>query len=274
MSAPLVSQMVSDLEARLGVQLLNRTRSSLTLTPAGQQLFDTTSSMLNLFRDGLSTISPLQLQLSGRLRICAPTTLESSGFARFLQRFTAENSDIELELDLFDELIKEPEERYDLTLRFAPLDTQLNHARLLLEVDFLLVAAPCLLNQPMTAAQLNHEEWVHSPNSPTDLVIRKLTTGETDQIRPSNHLRVSNIAMVRRLVEEGIGFGTFPDFSVQQALDSGKLVNVMPDWITGRCGLFSIIPPKQLESSAARRFVDDLDGYLKNSNQAQSAFIR
>src|SRR5688572_13018171 len=76
-----VSQRITRLEQRLGVQLLRRSTRRLSVTEAGMQLFEHASALLELARaaDGaLSTGAALR----GALRFNAPGTIHRGELAR------------------------------------------------------------------------------------------------------------------------------------------------------------------------------------------------
>src|SRR3954471_7729391 len=67
-----LSQALRDLEARLGVRLLNRTTRSVALTEAGAALLATLQPALGQISEALDTVRSAQAAPSGPLRINAP----------------------------------------------------------------------------------------------------------------------------------------------------------------------------------------------------------
>ena len=263
MPAPVVSQLISDLENKLGVQLLNRAARQLTLTDAGQNFFETSSALVNSFREGLGMITPSHLQITGHLRVHIPTLLETGLLAHFLYLFRGAHPDIDLILEFNDDLHGE-DSRSDIRLRFAPLDSPLRQARLLIETNSLLVGGARHFSPPLRANEISQLEWIRPPQRGSELIMRNVASGETCLIRPNSHLIVTSMTMVRKLVENGAGLAIFPDFTIQHALENASLTELMPGWISGRRGLFAILSDKTQEAATARRFIEALEQFLKS----------
>jgi DNA-binding transcriptional LysR family regulator len=68
--------------------------------------------------------------------------------------------------------------------------------------------------------------------------------GETATVHPAGGpLRVNNgDAMLPALID-GLGLGVLPDFILRQALASGALERVLPDWSLPTSGLHWVTPP-------------------------------
>ena len=66
-----VSRTVRDLEARLGVQLLNRTTRKLSLTQAGERLYQTAQESFQTLDNGLALLAHYRDTPSGTVRINA-----------------------------------------------------------------------------------------------------------------------------------------------------------------------------------------------------------
>ena len=66
-----ISRSVRELEERLGVQLLVRTTRKLSLTHAGEQLYQTAESAFDTLDTGLATLAHYRQTPSGTVRINA-----------------------------------------------------------------------------------------------------------------------------------------------------------------------------------------------------------
>src|SRR5262249_52396426 len=67
-----LSQILRELEKRLGLRLLNRTTRSVTLTDTGRQLLTRIQPLFEELDAALGDIGDLRDKPSGTLRICAP----------------------------------------------------------------------------------------------------------------------------------------------------------------------------------------------------------
>ena len=76
-----VSRTVRDLEARLGVQLLNRTTRKLSLTQAGERLYQTAQESFQTLDNGLALLAHYRDTPSGTVRRVAAPSGRTRNFA-------------------------------------------------------------------------------------------------------------------------------------------------------------------------------------------------
>ncbi|SNY92737.1 DNA-binding transcriptional regulator, LysR family [Cohaesibacter sp. ES.047] len=267
MSAPLVSQMITDLEARLGVQLLHRTQQKPTLTEAGEQFFETSSMLLDGFREGLGNIAPHHAHEEGILRVWVQCSLACAPLAKFMSRFQADHPDIKLELSFDDEIKPNQIDGFDLSLRLAPLDSKQKQAHLLKEVESRLIGSTSLALALRSASQLSEHDWIRQPLVSSKLLMRRRVSVQTTQIRARRHLVVNNSAMISELVEADAGFAVLPDVAIDQAVADGTLVDLMPGWIASRQGLIATISRDCGQKALARKLADALGDFLHHTER-------
>ena len=102
MSRALVSLHVTDLEKRLGVRLLNRTTRSLRLTEAGANYLEYCQRMLAEMIEQESSITQLQKEPRGSLKVAAPKSFGTLYLADAVVSFSARYPNIQLSLILED----------------------------------------------------------------------------------------------------------------------------------------------------------------------------
>ena len=93
-----LSQRLRDMEARLGVRLLNRTTRSVALTEAGEMLLSRVSPALSDVRDALDRVRGLGDMPSGRLRINAPPPAVDLVLAPMVAPFLRAFPQVDLEI--------------------------------------------------------------------------------------------------------------------------------------------------------------------------------
>ncbi len=141
---PTLSEQIKPLEMRLGVQLLERTKTKVVVTAAGKEVVEISRRMLMDAAQIRSLTRRRGKELSGLLRIGLPSGLGASILQRAGARLFAEFPQLELTLqeDCSEALLRATEEgSLDLAVGFAPmhgLDTDC----LSLACDELLLAAP------------------------------------------------------------------------------------------------------------------------------------
>lgn len=235
-----MSQRITELEQAAGVPLVQRTTRSVRLTEAGQQLVDATTGAFEAINTAFAGIRDLAATPRGRLRLTAPVALARQQIVPLLPAFLRAHPQVRIELDLSDRLVPLAQEGFDLAIRHAPAPPDTHVAWALCATRSLLVASPAYLRRRGT------------PRVPADLAqhdcLPYLRTGETPVWQwlphatewpdPAEKLSVAvtgpfsanNSEALREAALASLGIALLPDFSAQQALRSGKLVVVLPDW--------------------------------------------
>lgn len=115
-----VSKYVAELEARLGVRLLNRSTRSVSLTDAGQVLLERSAPMLELIELTQAELTARANKPKGRLRIAAPYAMANGTFPNLLADFMGYYPEVSLSLHLVNE-VDLVGDAIDVQLRFGPI---------------------------------------------------------------------------------------------------------------------------------------------------------
>ncbi|HWA92657.1 MAG TPA: LysR family transcriptional regulator [Rhizomicrobium sp.] len=246
LSKATVSKAVGRLETRLGARLFNRTSRRLALTDAGQRLAGRAAALL---QDGEAAESEMLAQSvspRGLVRLAAPMSFGVTYVAPLLPDFLEAYPDVSVDLHLSDAMVDLIGEGFDMALRIAALPDSSLIARRLCKVKPLLVAAPSYLKTHGTPKHpLNLAE--HVCLGYTYLATQSWrfanAKGEVASVRPSGPLGFNNgDAMLPALIA-GVGLGVLPDFILRDALASGVLEIVLPDWSMADSALHIVMPP-------------------------------
>jgi len=264
LSAPFVSQLVSDLEDRLGTQLLFRSTRRLALTENGAAYLDQITTMLDAFQTGLSTIRAQKGGASGSLRVNAPTILATPFFARFLLRFQGDNPDVTLSIDMSDGHDNPIDREFDLAIRIGMPENDTRPARKMFETKVVVCASADIAQSVSTLADLDQLTWLIPRHlDPKQLHFTHSKTGETCALIAPERMKIDNNHLIHHLLAEGAGIAVFPEFAVAQALSEGRLVRLLPAWDLPVTGVYSLYSARRTSLSNARVFVDALAGFLQ-----------
>ena len=261
LSPPYVSQMVSDLEARLGRQLLYRSTRRIALTPEGEAFLPHARALSDAFAQGLDTVRDARRSLSGRLRVSAPTVLASPAFARVLARFAAAHPALRLEVDLDDRAIDPVAAQVDLALRIGDPGDDPRLARKLFTTRGVVCCAPEVASNITDPAQLAPLTWLRSPATPARLTLRD-PGGREFAMEPDHQMVVNNAALIRTLLREGGSFALFPEFAVSEALADALLAVACPHWTIPEVSVHALYTERRTALTNARAFVDALQAAL------------
>lgn len=255
LSPPYVSQLVSDLEGRLGRQLLYRSTRRFTLTEAGENFLPHARDLADAFREGLDSVSGVGRRLTGRLRVSAPSVAAGPRFARIVAAFARDNPDLSLVISLDDSVIDPVAARVDLAIRVGDPGDDPRLARKLFETRGIVCCAPALRDAITAVADLDRLLWLRTPTMERTLTLLD-RDGRAASVAPPHQLELNSAAMIRAILAEATGFAVFPEFAVQDALAGGVLVNPLPDWATRTVPAYALFTERRTELTNARAFVE------------------
>lgn len=229
-SPAMVSKRLQRLEARLGVTLVHRTTRRLALTEAGERFRADLGTILAALRDAEARVTGARGRPAGPLRVSAPTSFGRLHVAPHLGGFLAAHPAVELAFDLSDGFVDLLGERIDCAIRIASEVPGNVVAHRLATSRRILCAAPSYLaaqGTPATIADLaQHRLLAAAGQMPWRLVAGTRTT----DVAQDSHVRTNSSEMVRELAIGGVGIALRSLWDVGDALRSGRLVRVLPEW--------------------------------------------
>jgi DNA-binding transcriptional LysR family regulator len=236
-----VSRKVSDLEARVGARLLQRTTRTVRLTDAGRVYYEHCLRILAEIEQAQLAVAQLQATPRGLLRVTVPVTFSLLGsiFAEYLRLFP----DVQVDLVCTDRRVDIVEERFDLALRAGLTPDSSLIARRVGTIRRRLVAAPDVARdlaavKEITALQ-DYPCLAFEPEGSTwELQSRTTTTRLT--IRP--RLRVNDYEMLRSVARAGFGVALLPEYLCTEDLRTGRLVAVLRSWSAPEVPVFALYP--------------------------------
>jgi DNA-binding transcriptional LysR family regulator len=118
-STPTVSRKIDDLEKTLSCELLVRSTKGVELTEAGRQVIQRTHVMNDNANQIFNTVNGLDIEGSGKIRMTAQDGVVSHWLSRYIPDFQAENSGIELEMQITEKDIDLLSSEADLNVTFT-----------------------------------------------------------------------------------------------------------------------------------------------------------
>lgn len=257
-----VSRRLSELEARLGAQLLNRTTRRLHLTDTGQAYYQRCVAILADLAEAENAVSQAHGALRGRLRIALPHAFGLLHVAPLMLEFMARHPEVELDLDFNDRQIDLMHEGFDLAIRIANLPDSSLIARRLAPIRSLLSASPDYLARhgvPATARELAQHVLLGYSNlaNPGQLSYHA-PDGLPGNVRVPVRLLANNGAFLVRAAIAGEGLILHPTFYLCDALRAGQLVPVLADHAWPEYSAYAVYPPTRHLTRRVRAFIDFL----------------
>lgn len=222
-----LSRRVAELEASLGVRLIERGTHSLRLTDEGRALHGRTEGLLSEIAEAGEAVALGASIPRGRLRVSAPVVLAHVVLGRIAARFALAYPEVQLEIVAEDRMAAPVEDGYDLLIRIDPPADERLVGRRFLSDERLIVAPPgmprptALSGDPVGASV----KAVLLTAAPPNTLWRLRTERESGVLlRPEPVLRLSSLLMVRDAAQAGAGAALLPKLLVADDLAAGRLV--------------------------------------------------
>ena len=244
------------LEETLGFRLFNRTTRAVSLTTDGETFLPYAQQTLETLDMGLEAITGHGKQPQGLLRITMPGSFGRMYIIPALATFNSRYPFINLDLRLSDEVLDIVEGAYDLIIRNAPLIDSSMVARKLAPDRRLLVASPAYL-QRFDAPGTPDDLATHNFISLGDRIRWKFKNGQVISV-PTTHV-VNDGEAMRVMVEIGLGIGMKSAWNANGSINSGKLIEILPDYpLHTDSNIWALYPKSRIISSKVRAMIEFL----------------
>lgn len=257
----MVSRRVTELERRLGVQLLQRTTRRQALTDAGREFYQRATQILTDLNEAEQFVADSHSQISGRIRLALPLGFGVGQLAAPVSDFLAAHPEIKIDIDLNDRQVNLIEENIDLAIRIGELEDSSLVARRLARVHFAICASPDYLarhGEPQHPAELvDHEVLVYS-NVAAGRQWSYSEDGRKINPRVKYRLGANNGEFLAAVACHGIAIVSGPVAFLQKHIDNRELVPILQQYVRPEVGMYAVYPPGRLVSRRVRVFSDAL----------------
>lgn len=261
-----VSKQISLLEDRLGVRLLNRTTRSVSPTEAGQLFFNRCSRLLEDLEEAEHMVKDLETSPRGTLKISATPTFGRAMLMKIFSKFLEQYPDVNFDLTLADKGMDLVREGIDLAIHLGSLQ------------DSRLVARPVAKQRVVLTASQGYIDKHGRPEGLKDLVNHHILmvsgidfaeprwikrfikeAGLTDKDR---RFTVNDLDTLCEATLNDMGITALPIYMIREHLDSGRLVNLMPEITFPTRTIHVVYPENRYLSAKSRAFVDFMASYF------------
>lgn len=262
-----VSQQVARLEADLRTSLLLRTTRRVEPTEAGRLLHARSVIILRDAEDAFAEVSELTTSPIGTLRIAAPNDFGTSTVAPLLAKFCRTYPACTVDLVLSDAKIDLIAHHIDVSVRVGWLDDSSQQARRIGAFRQLLIAAPDLARTISAdfPDDLEQHPFIANGALREPLVWHFSRTDfdrRTVRMRPAMTMNATPAVLAATLA--GGGLSVLPDFLVAEPLQTGALVQIMPDWSLPSGGIHAVYPAARFRPPKVAAFVTMLEAEVKH----------
>jgi DNA-binding transcriptional LysR family regulator len=260
-----VSRIVSRLEERLGVRLLQRTTRKLSMTEVGAAFHARTAQILLDLADAENDVQETAIKPRGNLRVSAPTVFGQLYITPLLYGLTVRFPELTIDLSLTDRFADLIDEGIDLAIRIGQLADSRLIARRLCTNHRVLVAAPSYLEKrgvPTHPEELAQHDCILFTGFTRPREWRVLGPGGPYSVNISGRVATNNVDALTSAAKQGLGITFGATMSAGPALLSGELVRVLCDYELEQTAIFAVYPSARQLSTKVRAVVDFLAEHL------------
>ena len=258
-----VSRLVANLEARLGVRLLNRTTRRISLTEAGERYYARGRDVLAGFEAAEAGVAGLQSVPKGLLRVSCVVTLAERWMPSIIADFMARYPYVSVELRETDKPVDLIEEGVDVALVTGALADSSAIVRKLSGFSRHVVASPdywARHGRPETPADLKNHNCLQFATAPH---LQKWAFQEAGRkaftVPVSGSFSAAGAETILRASLADIGVSCLASFMVAPHLRAGVLEEVLGDFrVREPVPLSAVFPSAKHLSPTIRAFVDHL----------------
>lgn len=256
-----VSRIITRLEERLGVKLVHRTTRAIRLTEVGEAFHARTQQVLADLNEAEDEARNTGLRPRGTLRVSAPVVFGQLYLVPMLAPLLRRYPELSIDLSLMDRFVDLVHEGIDLAVRIGALSDSRLVARRLCSNQRVLVASPSYLAErgvPEHPRDLARHECLQFTGFEKRREWRLLGPEGPYQVAVSGRVASNNVEVLANSARQGIGITFGATLAVKDALLSGELVRVLPEWVFEPTAVFVVFPSASQQSPKVRAAVNFL----------------
>lgn len=261
-----LSHRIQQLEAELGVRLLNRTSRRFGMTDAGDEFYRHAVAMLQQAEQAETVIRHRLTEPTGTIRFTAGVSTAHFAMRDMVVDFLVRFPKVNVISHVTDRAVDIVGENFDVAIRghSAPLpDSALVQRTLAPAPWFLFAGAAYLdanagLDTPQDLTRHPSLFMMRTGIAPT-WRLRHSNAGKDEVVMPLTPRMLSDdIVGLKQAAIAGLGIVALPGFICREEVRSGRLRRVLPDWLAGDSTITALIPYRQGLLPSVRAFIDHL----------------
>jgi DNA-binding transcriptional LysR family regulator len=260
MTPSAVSKLIARTEERLGAVLFRRSTRQMTLTAEGMEFYDSCVRILEEIDAAEQAISQGKASIRGMLRVNVSLPFGTHCVLPLIAEFNRRYPDVILDLSLTDAKVDLQREGVDVAIRMGHLEDASFRARLLGRSRRAVVAAPSYLagrGMPRSPSDLVKHNCLNFNFRRTNDAWPFRIDGDIAQLPIRGGILTNNGETMRQLTLDGLGISRLGMFHVHDDVQSGRLVELLPQYNPGDIEEVSIIFSNQRHMpQRVRAFID------------------
>jgi DNA-binding transcriptional LysR family regulator len=258
-----LSHRVRQLEATLGVRLMNRTSRRFGMTDVGREFYQYALAMLQSAEVAEEAVRQRLSEPSGIIRLTTAVEIAQFGLRDLIPIFLNRYPKVRIIESATDTLVDIVAEGFDLALRghTAPLQNSTLVQRAIAYAPWYLFAGEKYLDrmeEPAAPEDLSRHSTISMVRGGASVWYLRGTNGREAVVPIEPRFLSNNMVSLKEAACANLGVAALPGFICREELQSGKLRHILPDWIAADARVSALIPYRGGLLPAVRAFVDFL----------------
>lgn len=228
-----MSRSVSRLEQALGTKLLHRTTRKLALSDTGKQVYEHAQSMLNAAQMAIDCGNSQQSTAQGKLTLSVPKAVGRFVIHPLMPEFLTRFPQVDVCLRLEDRYMDLIDDGIDMALRICHAPSPGLYGKALMPVSHIICATPEYLHQhgtPDRPQALRDHSCISLGETPADSRWKFRCGDKLESLQTTGRYAANHTGVRLDAVKQHLGIGSLPLFTARDALASGEIVQVLPEW--------------------------------------------
>jgi DNA-binding transcriptional LysR family regulator len=262
-TASAISHAVSNLEARVGLRLLNRTTRSVSLTDAGAMLLSRLSPAFGDIGSALDGLNKFRDTPFGTVRINAPNSIAAFVIGPMLGPLLGANPNLRVEVVATDRLIDIVEEGFDAGIRLGEsLREGMTAVRIKPRLRFAVVGSPAYLSRhpaPRTPSDLQKHVCIQNlypSGARYPWSFEK--NGRQIDFQPVGPFASDDHDLIVRAALADVGLGYVWEDRARREIAEGRLVRCLESWCPLEDWLYIYYPTRKHQPAGLRAVIEAL----------------
>lgn len=268
-----VSKQLTKLESHLGVQLIDRSTQSLSVTDLGGKFYIQCKEILMSVECAEQSLKDELIAPAGKLKLSFPEVLLNTAFMDLLESFGTKFPLIKFDLNISNIVDDIIDEGIDFAFRIGHINDSRLTAISLSRVSPVLCASPTYLKrngQPKSVASLLSENRAILPTyvNVSEYVKKLFPTAKVGLIAEDQAHTTNSEVALHSMVLRGLGVAMLLDITVDKDIRSGKLVEIFPSKNYGSQQIYLIFNKRDYMSTKMELFKDFIKSNFSDNVKA------
>lgn len=260
-----VSKRLSQMEARLGLSLVNRTTRRMSLTAEGETYLSHARRILAEMADMERDLGASKTLPRGLLRVNATLGFGRSHVGAVIAKFVKKYPQVEVRLQLSADPPALTEDAFDVCIRFGPPPDARVIAKKMADNRRLLCASPAYLarhGEPKSPSDLMQHNVISIRQGDDAYGVIRLASATSararkfETVKTRGNLTTNDGGIAVSWALDGLGILMRAEWDIKKYLASGQLIQLLPKYQTPDANIYAIYPPQHLAAVRVREFVE------------------